>query len=230
MLRKIELYYPPALSDSVHLKMKDVELHRQIRTAQKKAEKKIQRLLQEAETDREEFIRQGYNDGYRDGFRVVVRTVLKLLLDNHRYIQSQRKKIADEVSAILQASLDHPDVILSLITEWSEQLSVESAQVHLLLPERIRSHEAEIRNILRETVQCELVLTYHDQDNYILTCDEGIAEFMPSLITGMICEELMDKYHFPLSATEAINHSVVEFLYEECEKLLKKDGDNVAVM
>lgn len=219
MLKKITFFCPPATSEGVLVKKAADENRRHVREMQKAAERRIQTLRQEATEHARMAIRSGYIEGFQTGFSAIVPAALHFLQDCDDYLLQQRRKIEQDIRETLSGALDQPEVVLSLISEWASHSSLTDTHIQLCIPESARAYVEDLMQTLQDSLGLHAEIIFHQDNRYLLSCGDHIAEFCPDTVTDGMTQTLMDQYGLVQEELNKISRTALNLLIRHCQSV-----------
>ena len=166
------------------------------------AKRSARRLIKDAQVSADDAYQQALRDGYRDGVIAAADAIADHFFAEQRLASDLQKKLMQQVRTALQLALDHPELILVLLDEWlKNQITSADIPLKLFLPCQIYHAHEQVMACLEAAWCARVQVEYHDDERFILSSGDQIAEFDPTSFLGQIeekakphCAELFPAY------------------------------------
>lgn len=179
MLKNIPIPSPLSPVEGILIKRKTLERYFSIERLEQQAHQRAKRILREAEEEAKTLRMYAYQEGYEQGMIDALQQVAAYLTDNQTMAWKWMEKIQIYARELFSAAVDHPETLLTVLDEWLRDFDKPEGQLFLTLPVNAKKDHQKLMVLLMENWPGTFNLKYHQEQRFIMSCGDQIAEFSP---------------------------------------------------
>lgn len=177
MLKNIPIPSPLSPVEGILIKRKTLERYFSIERLEQQAHQRAKRILREAEEEAKTLRMYAYQEGYEQGMIDALQQVAAYLTDNQTMAWKWMEKIQIYARELFSAAVDHPETLLTVLDEWLRDFDKPEGQLFLTLPVNAKKDHQKLMVLLMENWPGTFNLKYHQEQRFIMSCGDQIAEF-----------------------------------------------------
>ncbi|ELJ8074713.1 type III secretion system linker protein OrgB [Salmonella enterica] len=179
MLKNIPIPSPLSPVEGILIKRKTLERYFSIERLEQQAHQRAKRILREAEEEAKTLRMYAYQEGYEQGMIDALQQVAAYLTDNQTMAWKWMERIQIYARELFSAAVDHPETLLTVLDEWLRDFDKPEGQLFLTLPVNAKKDHQKLMVLLMENWPGTFNLKYHQEQRFIMSCGDQIAEFSP---------------------------------------------------
>lgn len=184
----------PRLRENVYISKVQLHHSKRAQTLLEETQQWTKKQIKQAETQAETIHLQAFKHGYRDGLIAAIQALADYFKEGQTLSLRLKKKLEEHAQTLLSHALSHPDIALTLMTEWiNTQKPKNTATLSLTLPLDSRIPREMILERLLLPWKKQIKIKYHKKACFIIKHGDVIAEFDPDIFLQQAQQTLMHK-------------------------------------
>jgi hypothetical protein len=194
MPRIITIPASPILRENVYIARAQLHHAKRAQTLLDETQHWAKKYIKQAEAEAENIHLQAFKHGYRDGLIAAIQALADYFKEGQTLSQRLKKKLEEHAQTLLSHALSHPDMALTLLTEWiNAQKPKNTTTLSLTLPLTSRIPREMILDRLLLPWKKQIKIKYHQKTCFIIKHGDVIAEFDPDIFLQQAQQALMYK-------------------------------------
>ena len=194
MPRIITIPTSPILRENVYIGKAQLHHSKRAQTLLEETQQWAKKQIKQAKTEAEATHLHAFKHGYRDGLIAAIQALADYFKEGQTLSQRLKKKLEEHAQTLLSHALSHPDIALTLLTEWiNAQKPKNTTTLSLTLPLDSRIPREMILERLLLPWKKQIKIKYHQKTCFIIKHGDVIAEFNPDIFLQQAQQALMHK-------------------------------------